>query len=335
MVNRMIITDPDRHDPVTAPGAVALQRLRNTIRYNAVFSEVGGLIAFVVGGWVADVIGVDQTIAIHPSLVVRSVGAALIVWSGALLVVAAAPRDWVMRAAPFVIVGDVGWVVASAALVANTTFGAVGNVVVGLVALAVTGLAVGQSLGWHKARINGDGDAAADRTERIDKSFILLADRQVAWTLITDHELYGRIAPNLKAVEATTPNGPGLQRRCTDRSGNSWAETCTLWDEGSVYEVMVDTANHPAPVELLQGRFWIEPISPDTTKVGMRFTFRRSPGLRGITVATVMPLMAPILIAVIQRRWAAAAPTIAARAIAPTATAPTATAPTTTNGPAR
>ena len=122
----------------------------------------------------------------------------------------------------------------------------------------------------------------------------------------------GRIAPNLASVEATTLNGPGFERRCTDRLGNTWSETCSLWDEGSADEVTVDPATHPAPVDLLQGRFWVNPISPSATQIGMRFTFRRSPGPRGVVFATFIPLLALILLKLIQRRWAAAAKTITA-----------------------
>jgi hypothetical protein len=139
--------------------------------------------------------------------------------------------------------------------------------------------------------------------EQIDISRVIDASAQRAWKTITDHELYGRVAPNLARVEALTADGPGLERRCYDSFGRGWSETCTLWDEGHQFAVEVDTSDYPYPLAMMRGTWWAEPVDERRTRVGMRFQFQPRPGLRGRLFAVVMQVAFRPVIRRIIRGW--------------------------------
>ncbi len=84
---------------------------------------------------------------------------------------------------------DVARVAPSAVLMANSSFGSVGDLGVDLTAATAAGFSVHQYFAWRQCRSHHDTPDDEDRTERIHKSFTLRADRHVAWTLITAQEL--------------------------------------------------------------------------------------------------------------------------------------------------
>lgn len=128
-----------------------------------------------------------------------------------------------------------------------------------------------------------------------------LAER--AWVVVTDHELYGRLAPNLGRVELTTTNGPDLARRCTDRKGRGWNESCTLWDDGRRFAVAVDTSDYPYPLQVVRGSWWVDPISGARCRLGMTFLFQPRPGLRGRLFVWAMHAAFPLTVRRILRGW--------------------------------
>jgi hypothetical protein len=127
------------------------------------------------------------------------------------------------------------------------------------------------------------------------------ATPEIAWSVITDHDLYGRLAPNLSRVTPTTPDGPGLARTCANRGGGEWHETCTLWDEGQQYDIAVDTANYPYPLAEMRGSWWTTTDTPAT--IGMDFRYRPQPGVRGRLFAIAMQAAFPLVLRRILRGW--------------------------------
>ncbi len=141
------------------------------------------------------------------------------------------------------------------------------------------------------------------RTHVVEVSRTIDAPVERAWSVITDHDLYGRLAPNLRGVQAMTPNGPGLERRCVDSLGRGWNESCTLWDEGRRFAVEVDTSDYPYPLEIMRGMWWVEPVDAHHSRAGMRFEFAARPGLWGRFFVAIMRVAFRPVVGRILRGW--------------------------------
>lgn len=95
----------------------------------------------------------------------------------------------------------------------------------------------------------------------------------VAWAVITDHELYAEVAPNLADIEVLDSDGEGLRRRCVDTDGNAWTETAHHWDEGRSFGVTVDIENsefHRRLFRRFEGRWGLDE-TPTGVDVWMAF----------------------------------------------------------------
>ena len=111
----------------------------------------------------------------------------------------------------------------------------------------------------------------------------------VAWDVVTDHEAFGRIAPNLSRVHVVAGSGTGMTRRCYDTRGRGWSESCTLWDEGRQYRMEVDTSDYPYPLRKMQGTFGVAEGDNGTT-LRMRFDYEMKYGLLGrLLERTLLP----------------------------------------------
>ncbi|MBA3250181.1 MAG: SRPBCC family protein, partial [Geodermatophilaceae bacterium] len=124
----------------------------------------------------------------------------------------------------------------------------------------------------------------------------------VVWPVVSDHELYGRLAPNLGKVEVVEGEGTGMRRRCEDTLGRGWTETCTLWNDGHEYAVAVDTADYPYPLGEMEGH-WAARPDVGGSLVTMRFRFVPRPGVTGGAFAAVMLLAFRPVLRRILRGW--------------------------------
>jgi hypothetical protein len=285
------------------PSRWAAQRLRNVLRTNAVTSLATGLALAVVPGPLDRLLGTGQTGA------VRLVGVALVVFALDVLVVAGASAPRLVRWSPAVTVADVSWVVGSAAAIALGWFEPAGAVLVAAAAAMVASFAVAQ---WrHLAGIHPAAAATIDEQPPIELAAVTATvegGARAVWAVVVDHERYGRLAPNLSAVEATAADGPGLTRTCTNRRGRRWHEACTLWDEGRRFEVAVDTSDYPYPLARMRGAWWVEPADADErSMVGMQFAFQPHATLGGRLFAVAMQAVFPLVLRWILRGWRRAA----------------------------
>ncbi|MDA3039221.1 MAG: hypothetical protein O3C27_06765 [Actinomycetota bacterium] len=121
-----------------APVAEETQRLRNTLRLNAVTSFSGGLAATAAGGTVARLLGTG-----HPGWV-RLIGVGLCLFAVGVLTVAASRFSKLVRWAPIISILDAGWVLASAATMVLGWYSPTGQATVALVALMVAWLGTRQ-----------------------------------------------------------------------------------------------------------------------------------------------------------------------------------------------
>jgi len=199
----------------------------------------------------------------------------------------------VLRYTLAISIADVAWVAATAVVLAAVDLGWAGAPILGGVALVVTGFAAAQLRLRIAASRMIDLDSAVP--ERIHVEQRLDAPASAVWPLLTDHDLYGRLAPNLSRVEVLGGEGVGMQRRCYDTLGRGWNETCTLWDEGREFAVDVDTSDYPYPLHTMRGRWAVEPDG-DRSTVSMDFELIPRPGLLGgVFVATMLVVFKPVV----------------------------------------
>ena len=134
----------------------------------------------------------------------------------------------------------------------------------------------------------------------------------VVWDVITDHELYGEVAPNLASVEVLEGSGGDLVRRCVDTDGNAWTEACTHWDEGQSFGVSVDVGSsdfHRRLFSRFEGE-WSIAESPDGVTITIRFSYEPRYGPVGRLISWYLRARAPPVLETLFDNWEAA---IAAR----------------------
>ena len=120
--------------------------LRLVLRLNAANSAICGAALIVFGGPLADVLGVDR-----PGWV-RLVGAGLLPFAAALVWVAAGDAERLRRFVPGIVVGDIGWVLASVVTLVAGWYSGVGIALVIAMAVLVDGFAM---LQWRGVRAIG------------------------------------------------------------------------------------------------------------------------------------------------------------------------------------
>ncbi len=283
------------------PARLANQRLRNTLRCNAVTSSLGGVAALAGGNVIADLLGVDEVAA------VRAIGAGLIVFAAAVAWLAGARVRQLFRLSPLITAADVVWVLATLATIAAGWYRAAGVVVLAIVGSTVGLLAARQWFSLRRSRslavgyVDAIDENPPDEVVHVER--VLAADVATVWGIITDHELYGHLAPNLSRVEAIAENGPGLQRSCANRKGATWHETCTLWDGQHRFEIAVDTSNYPYPLAIMRGAWSVVPTGDGRSLVAMDFRFRPRATISGRAFAAALHGAFPLVLRRILRGW--------------------------------
>jgi len=285
-------------DALHAPIRRSAQRLRTTLRLNGATSLLGGLVATVAPATLDRLLGTG-----HAGWV-RVVGAGLVFYALGLLVVAGSRVPRVSRWTPYIVGADLAWVLASIVGISAGLFSGPGSAVVITVGLAVGGLAWRQQRTLAELRPSTEVASVGESPpfEIAEARAQIDAPVSTMWAIITDHELYGRLAPNLGGVRATAPDGPGLTRTCSNRAGEEWHETCTLWDPGRRFAIEVDTSRYPYPLQAMLGEWSVRPCAGGS-EVSMRFAYRSTRGLRAGAFALVMQAAFPLVLRRILGGW--------------------------------
>lgn len=133
--------------PDSAFAAVrAVTKLRNTLRLNALFSLVTGLVGLVFAGWVAGRLGLGDTGALW----VRLISAGLLGFALALAGLAGTSVRRLLPLSREVVIADLAWVAATAVLIALGAFSTSGAVIAVGLAVVVLDFALVQM--WHRSR---------------------------------------------------------------------------------------------------------------------------------------------------------------------------------------
>jgi len=266
--------------------------LRTLLRANAVFAFSTGLLALAATGPVARSLGVAE------HRLVSATGAGLLVFALALVVVSGAPVARLVPAARVISAADIAWVVGSAAIIAVGELTRTGDLVVAAIA-AIVGLFATLQLGALSTADHGPTN------QTVEVSTVLDGTVEEVWSVVIDHEAYGRLAPNLSRVLPTGPDGPDLTRRCWDTRGRHWDERCTLWEDGRRFAVEVDTAadDYPYPLDYLRGEWAVRQAGPGATEVTVRFDLRPAAGAAGSAFAAAMTTGARPILRRVLKGW--------------------------------
>jgi len=130
-------------------------RLRIVLRANAATSIIGGLIALVAGSWVSRELGVDHIV------LTRLLGAGLVIFALQVLIISRANERRLLTESLLVSVADAGWVAGSVVVMFSGVLSSTGNVVIGLIALAVADFGATQV--WLRSK----AQAAPTRRQRV------------------------------------------------------------------------------------------------------------------------------------------------------------------------
>ncbi len=230
----------------------------NSLRANASFSILAGVALLFAAPMAADLLFAAP--ANWHVVTFRIFGAGLLLFAIGLLVTASNPllsRKEVL----IVCAMDLGWIAGSAALVlfAGPLFTTTGIAIILLIALCIGLFALGQYLGAGRliapipeVSITTDGPNLIASVKRG-----VQAPKDVVWHVMEDHPAYADVADNIAKVEVIKGEGLGMVRRCSDPKGNSWAETCDVYDAGQEYgfRIHAEAADYPYPMSHLTGRW--------------------------------------------------------------------------------
>jgi ribosome-associated toxin RatA of RatAB toxin-antitoxin module len=255
--------------------------LRRALIANAAFSAATAIVMLAGGRGFSEAIGLGEPLALGV------VGLGLLLFAGALVVVATRARVAAALALLFSL-GDFTWVIASAVLllVWPSLFNPAGEWLVAGVAAAVAVFGVAQVEGLRKlARNDRPGARAA-----LEVSGAVAAPPAQAWAIVADVHGYAAYAPSLDFSRILAGTGVGAVRECGDAKGR-WTETCTLWEEGRRYTFEIDTRakDYPYPFRVLRGDWRVDP-APGGCRITMRFEATVKGGYFGdILMALALP----------------------------------------------
>ncbi|NOH13019.1 MAG: SRPBCC family protein [Chloroflexi bacterium] len=121
----------------------------------------------------------------------------------------------------------------------------------------------------------------------IELAKIIDAPVESAWAVIADMEGYADItADGVSKVEVLEGEGEGMLRRCYNQRGESWTETCPVWEEGHQFRFVVhtDAPDYPYPLSHVEG-LWSVEATPQGTLIKARFDYAMKNKLFGWLLA--------------------------------------------------
>lgn len=162
---------------------------------------------------------------------------------------------------------------------------------------------------YHSAIIYYPGGPPGNQNAMTTISYHRTVDAPAAlvWDVVTDHDLYAAVAPNLTTVEVLEGEGRGMVRRCVDTGGNEWTETCTRWDDGETFAVSVDVAGsdfHRRLFDRFEGE-WRVTERDDGVTITVRFEFDPRYGPLGALISRFFEYRAPGIVEPILDGWEA------------------------------
>lgn len=238
--------------------------VRLFLSVNAVFSVLNGIVLMSMPSMVSSVLLSYNAPWLPTAL--QCLGAGLVLFALVLCFVASAP---LMRRRDIFLIcaADMAWVTLSAMALtlAGSMFTNTGVAVVALVAVAVLLFALGQAWGAANMIISASKANVSSKEGRLIATVErdVLAPAARVWDVMSDHPAYADVASNVSKVEVLSGQGLGMRRKCYGPKGESWTETCDLFEEGKSYgfKIHTDADDYPYPIKDLMGRWSALPLA--------------------------------------------------------------------------
>lgn len=265
--------------------------LRGALSANALFSTGSGALLLLEPDRIASCLRMPEWMAQVTGAALVGYGVAL----GLLARVRRAPTAW----AVVVTALDVAWVAGSAALV--TLREVHSAALVAIPAALVATFAAAQIEGLRRATFDTDGTGRLVAERRVN------APSERAWAVVSDVDGYAEFAGTLNRSVVVSGRGVGMVRRCEDKAGICWLETCSRWEPGRAYAFDVDTSGpkYPLPLRTMRGDFEVDPEGPSSSTIRILFTFTARGGwLTETLLALTFAARGNAIVGAILFRWA-------------------------------
>lgn len=263
--------------------------LRLALRFNATFSLATGIGAVVFDEKVATMLDL-------PRVVFTVLGGGLVgygVLLGGLSLSRRVASPWTVLATAM----DIAWVIGSIALVALQTMPAAWVV---LATAAVVATCAALQLAGFRRVVFDAGRGHFELAREVN------APAERSWSVVADVASYAQFAGTLHKSEIVSGEGLGLVRRCEDKNGVCWLETCTRWEPGKAYAFEVDTTGpgYPLPLSTMRGDFEVDRVSDARSTIRIRFTFSAKGRVwTELLLALIFAASGDRLVGAILRRW--------------------------------
>lgn len=248
-----------------------MNKLQTALKVNALFSGISGIILIILNQQIAKIFGIEN------NTIFWVIGLALVFFAITIIVEILKQRSLAIL---WIIIQDFIWVIGSISLLVSNIFliTPTGLTIIGIVALIVLFMGLNQAKALAEIDNNPVKKGKQWRFERIVK-----ADKKSTWKLISDVGDYALFAPNIDEVKIISGDGLGMVRTCS-HGKDTWAETCTLWNNEKeyAYEVHTTEADYPYPFKFLNGFWSVEEIDKTTTKIVLRFEFQYNMKIQNI-----------------------------------------------------
>lgn len=257
-----------------------MKNLKLALRLNAAFSLITGTILILFSHSAASLFDVTQP---APVLLI---GIGLLIFSAAVYAVSRQSPIYLIYVFVIIIL-DIGWVIGSIVVITHGLFeiSTAGHFAIASVAVIVSGFALHQS--YALMHIDSTGNTATRKAFQFIRS--VNSNRPTVWKVISDLNNYHNIAPNIDETHIVSGEGKGMVRTCS-HGGNSWSETCTIWEPGQKYSFVIDTAapNYPYPLKFLQGTWGAQSSGNGKTDIEMLFEFEYKHPLQALLIHPFM-----------------------------------------------
>jgi ribosome-associated toxin RatA of RatAB toxin-antitoxin module len=256
--------------------------LAGAISWNALFSAASGVLLLVGGFAFNSWLGVDAWL-------LMGVGGGLILFAGLLLWLLSQPRH-LAAGARLVVAADAAWVAGAVLLLAwlPSALSPAGRMALAVVTAIVAAVAAAQLVGLRRLR-SGPVTGTSPLALRVQR--IIAAPAQQVWHAVADAGDYARFVRGIAASAIVSGEGQGMVRLCTDDRGRQWAESCTLWEEGTRYRMTVDVDSYPIYYQMLLHEFsqtWTVEPTARGTRLTLAFDGAVKLGVLGRLAARVL-----------------------------------------------
>lgn len=240
----------------------SISTARVFLALNAAFSALTGLCLIIFPDAAAHLIFANPT-GWKP-LALRVLGVGLVVFALELSLLATnrfVSKGEIMP----IVLADIGWLLASGAVIAMAgyAFTGTGLFVIAVVAVFVTLFAVGQHLGAGRIVVPESRVSIRSNAGKLTATVrrCVNAPVRAVWAVMTDHPGYADVASNISKVEVLSGEGMGMRRRCFGPKGENWTETCDHFEEGRSYgfKIHTEAPDYPYPIADLRGRWSVGP----------------------------------------------------------------------------